>query len=44
MKLASAVKSLQRSGKFQFKEARDGTRERALRDQMKAYLQGLLSS
>ena len=38
MKLASAAKAFKRSGKYRFKEAANGTMERALRDEMKAHI------
>lgn len=42
MKLASAAKSFQRSGKYRFKEAADGTPRRALRDNMKSFILELM--
>ena len=41
MKLASAAKSFRRSGKYQFKAAEAGSRDRAIRDYMKHYVQEL---
>jgi len=43
MKLASAAKAFQRSGKFRYKTANDGTRARILRDHMKASLLELIN-
>lgn len=44
MKLASAARAFQRSGQFRFKEAADGSRERQLRDEMKAYVIDLIKT
>lgn len=38
MKLAAVCKQFQRSGRFRFKAANDGTRERDLRDRVKEYI------
>lgn len=43
MKLAHAVRQFQRSGKFRFKEAADGSRERWLREEMKGLVQRVLN-
>ena len=43
MKLASAAKAFQRSGKFRFKEAADGSRERQLRDYFKGVVINLMN-
>jgi len=42
MKLASAAHAFRRSGKYRFKEAADGTRQRVLREQMKGHLLELM--
>lgn len=38
MKLASAALAFKRSGKYQYKYANDGTRDRALRNRMRDHL------
>jgi len=43
MKLASAAKAFRRSGKYQFKEATDGSPQRTLRNQMKGHLTELIN-
>jgi len=41
-KLASAIQRFKQAGKYQFKQANDGTRARAIRDIMKGYLQEIM--
>jgi hypothetical protein len=44
MKLASLARNFQRSGKFRFKEAAEGSPERELREEMKLYIQDLIKT